>query len=117
MALARVWRRTSCGGAPAPAAGHGASAQGHRQRGQVLLRGSFGSGLGLYVVSNIIKKLKGEFILQSMCEGHKMTSFEFRLPFRAPGISHSEGNETKQTELLSSIERQLKIHRFRQKLL
>jgi hypothetical protein len=52
-----------------------------------------------------------------MCEGHKMTSFEFRLPFRAPGISYSEGNETKQTELLNSIERQLKIYRFREKLL
>jgi len=52
-----------------------------------------------------------------MCEGHKMTSFEFQLPFRAPGISYSEGNETKQTELLNSIERQLKIYRFREKLL
>jgi|688.fasta_scaffold2063878_1 hypothetical protein len=80
-------------------------------------KNKLGSGMGLYVVSNTIKKLKGHFTINSMQDGHKMTSFEVRLPYREPGISNSEGNETKQTELLNSLERQLNIHRFRQKLI
>ena len=39
------------------------------------------SELGLCIVSNIIKKLDGEFIVHSKEDGHPMTSFEFRLPY------------------------------------
>ena len=37
--------------------------------------------MGLCVVSNVIKKLGGEFIVQSKQDGEEMTSFEIRIPY------------------------------------
>jgi signal transduction histidine kinase len=45
----------------------------------------YGTGMGLYVVSNIINMLDGDFKIQSKQDGHEMTSFEFCLPYKDPG--------------------------------
>ena len=42
---------------------------------------NLGSGMGLCIVSNVIKKLGGEFIVQSKQDEKEMTSFEIRIPY------------------------------------
>jgi len=42
---------------------------------------NLGSGMGLCVVSNLIMKLGGVFIVHSKQDGEEMTSFEIQIPY------------------------------------
>jgi hypothetical protein len=45
--------------------------------------------MGLCVVSNLVKKFGGDFIIRSKQDGHEMTCFEIRLPFGDHGQTKS----------------------------
>ena len=76
---------------------------------------NLGSGMGLCVVSNVIKKLGGEFIVQSKQDGEEMTSFEIRIPYYGDlQETTALDSDSKKTYLLEIIERQLAINRLKQ---
>lgn len=60
--------------------------------------------MGLCVVSNLVKKFGGDFIIRSKQDGHEMTCFEIRLPFGDHGQTKSSNTESKRFELLTIIE-------------